>query len=80
MVRLKFVVSEKTTRLHWDKSKGTIGTCKLLPVNGGSDENKAFYDATPSGSVEFGTINQSALDSLPLGAEVYIDLSIAPKE
>lgn len=78
-VKLKFKVIEKTERQHWNSSAATIGGCKLSPVTSGSDENKAFYDSTPGGSIEFSTINKAALDSLPLGAEVYVTIEVAPK-
>lgn len=77
MIKLKFRVTEKTTREHWDKSKGLLGTVKLHPVTGGSEENTAFYEATPSGCIEFGTINQAALDALEIGAEFDVTLDRA---
>lgn len=56
-------------------------TVKFVPVSSGSEENKAFYAATPSGSVEF-TISESAaknlkLDVASLGAEFYMDITPA---
>lgn len=72
-VRAKFVVQSVTTQQHWDKSKGNIATIKLLPVTSGSDENKEFYAATPSGTIELGTVNQAAADQFQLGAEYYVD-------
>lgn len=81
-VKLKFQVIEQTTRKHWNQSAGNglIGSVKLSPVTGGSDENKAFYEATPSGSIEFGTINEAALRSLPVGAEVYVTIEVAGQQ
>jgi hypothetical protein len=54
---------------------------KFQPVTGGSEENKKFYAATPSGSVEF-TVSQTAkehlgLDCAKLGSEFYIDITPA---
>jgi len=77
-VRCKFTVTSITRRKHWDKSKGDIFDVKLSPVSGGSEENKAFYEATPSGGIEFGTINQAAAESMELGKDYYIDISPAP--
>lgn len=54
-------------------------TVKLCPVSGGSEENKKFWNATPSGSFEFGTVNAEAVNALELGGEYYIDISPAPK-
>ena len=74
-VRLKFKVSEHTQRQHWN-GKGLLGSVKLSPVTGGSEENKAFYEATPGGSIDFSTINEAALKELPVGAEVYVTLEV----
>jgi hypothetical protein len=63
-------------------------TVKFQPVTSGSDENKRFYAATPSGNVEFTvsqaanvefTVSQAAKESLgldvaKLGSEFYIDI------
>ena len=56
-------------------------TVKMEPVQSGSEENKKFYAATPSGHVEFtvsGQAKQSlGLDVAKLGSEFYIDISPA---
>ncbi len=78
-VKLKFQVTEQTQRKHW-QGGGIIGSVKLNPVTGGSDENKSFYEATPGGSIEFSTVNEAALKSLPIGAEVYVTIEVAPAQ
>lgn len=55
---------------------------KFVPVSGGSEENKRFFAATPSGLIEF-TVSQSAkqslgLDVAKLGSEFYVDITPAP--
>lgn len=82
-VRLKFVVAEHARQVSnvsdgqggWKPSE--VGTVVLRPVTGGSEENKQFYAWSPSGEFKFGTINKAALEALPLGAEVYIDIELA---
>jgi len=80
-VKLKFKVVEQTQRQNWYGVGGpTIGSVKLSPVSGSgdaSDENKKFYEATPGGSIEFATVNNAALQALPVGAEVYVTLEVA---
>lgn len=76
MVKLKFKVVSQTQQQAWNGG-GIIGSAKLMPVTGGSDENKKFYEATPGGSIEFSTINEDALKSLPIGAEVYVTIEVA---
>ena len=77
MVRAKFHVTSITRTKHWDRSKGEIQTNKLLPVTSGSEENKAFFEASPSGSIELGTVNEEAAKVFELGKEYYIDFTPA---
>ena len=54
---------------------------KFQPVTSGSEENKKFYAATPSGSIEF-TVSETAkkslgLDASNLGSEFYINITPA---
>lgn len=76
-VRLKFFISSKSESMSPGSEK--LGSVKLVPVTSGSDENKSFYKYTPMGEITFSTINQSALEELPLGSEVYITLDVIPK-
>lgn len=59
-------------------------TVKFVPVSGGSEENKRFYAATPSGSVEFtlsGTAAKSlGLDQGKISSEFYVDITPAPAQ
>ena len=76
-VRAKFKCVSITRNQHWDASKGEIQTIKLLPVSGNSEENAAFYAATPGGSIELGTVNKAAGDAFELGKEYYVDFAPA---
>ena len=54
---------------------------KFVPVQSGSDENKQFHDATPTGSFEM-TLSEAAakaleLDTASIGAEFYVDFAPA---
>lgn len=77
-VRAKFYVQSITTSKAWN-GPGTMGTVHLNPVSSGSDENKKFYEATPGGKIELGTINAEALKQFNIGDEFYIDFTPAPK-
>jgi len=70
-IRCKFEVVEKSQR-SWGHG------VKLAPVSGTSEENKAFFKATPSGEVTFLTINENAADQFVLGQSYYIDFTEAP--
>ena len=54
-------------------------TVKFSPVQSGSEENRKFYAATPSGSCEFTVSEQAAkslgLDAGKLGSEFYVDFT-----
>jgi hypothetical protein len=76
-VRAKFKVKSITRSEHWDKSKGELQTIKLAPVMSGSEENKEFYAASPSGVIELGTVNESARKQFELGKEYYVDFTPA---
>lgn len=40
-------------------------------------ENRAFWDATPSGSLQLGVVNQEAWQHFALGKEYYLDFTPA---
>lgn len=55
-------------------------TIKLAPVYGNGDpnhENTKFWQASPSGSIELGTINMEAAAMFVPGEEYYIDFTPA---
>lgn len=72
MLRAKFYVSsiKRFSSMNW----GT--QIELQPVTSGSDENKAFFNATPSGKIEL-TVKADVADALVLGQEYYIDFEPA---
>jgi hypothetical protein len=71
-VRCKFTVDEIAKTTYGAKLKAS-------PVYGNNPENKAFFEATPSGSLEFSCVRGEAVSHLQPGDEIYIDISIAPK-
>lgn len=76
MVRAKFKVREITEHLYGQQRMKTI---KLEPVQSQKEgsENKAFWDATPTGEVRLGTINVDAAAQFEIGAEYYVDFTRA---
>lgn len=59
-----------------------MATVKMSPVYANNDpkhENSKFWQASPSGSFELGTVNMDAVAQLKLGGEYYIDITPAPK-
>ena len=83
-VRAKFRLNSYTTELYdkWDgnKSVGLLEkrTLNFTPVYGtGGEENKAFWDATPTGSLQLGVVNQAAWKQFELGKTYYLDFTPA---
>ena len=76
-VRAKFLVKTISESKHWDASKPNIKSIELVPVTSGSEENKAFYAATPSGNINLFTINYDAASQFVIGAEYYLDFTPA---
>ena len=63
----------------WKKDNRLVGTVGLSPVysiDPGS-ENKAFWDATPSGSIEMQINNPDGFATFELGKEYYVDFTSA---
>lgn len=51
---------------------------KLQPVTTGSDEDRAFWKATPGGSIELNTVNDAAMEAFGNpGDKFYIDFTKA---
>lgn len=74
MVRCKFKCQSVTEQVGWGEHK-TLFSAEFSPVSGGSDENKRFWDATPSGSFEIETVKEMPFT---VGADYYLDISEAP--
>ena len=84
VTRAKFRLNSYTTELYdkWveNKSTGLVEkrTLNFTPVYGtGSEENKAFWDATPTGSLQLGIVNRDAWGLFELGKCYYLDFTPA---
>jgi hypothetical protein len=47
-------------------------TIILNPVYGTSEENKKFFESTPSGEIRLGIVNKDAWSEFELDSEMYI--------
>ena len=47
---------------------------QFSPVTCGSEENIEFFKWTPTGTFEFGTINETIADQFVPGEDYYIDI------
>lgn len=50
---------------------------KLSPVTSGSEENKGFWNATPSGTLEMHINNEHAAEQFIAGKSYYLDFTPA---
>ncbi len=71
-VRCKFTCVEVRKFLGYDRRM--LFAAKFNPVMANSPENKAFYDATPSGSLDLATYQE---DLFTVGQEYYLDITEA---
>lgn len=81
-VRAKFYVTEvKQSRNHYGGQEGELlTTIKLAPVVGTSEENKAFFRWTPSGTIDLGTVNPTVVEQMHIGDEFYVDFTPVPQK
>lgn len=81
-VRAKFIVNSitRTQSTAWQDGKCVpqeVQTIRLFPVSGTSEENKAFFASTPTGSIELATVNPEAGNAFELNKEYYVDFTPA---
>lgn len=75
-IRAKFKVVSITRSAGWNGIK-ELQTIKLQPVTSGSEENKAFYAATPAGSIDLSVVPESVGKQFDIGQEFYVDFTPA---
>lgn len=73
-VRAKFKCTYKAAA----DTEGNTSDIRLEVVTSGSAENEEFFKYTPSGKLEFGTINKAAADMFEEGKEYYLDFTAVP--
>ena len=67
-IRCKFVVSSRTT--NQDDSVNLTAHA----VYEGSEENKAYWKATPAGSLSLSIVNPDSVAHLQPGTEFYLEI------
>lgn len=78
MTRCKYVRQKVVKSRHWNRAEDRfLFEAEFAAVTDGSDENKKFFEFTPSGSLKVGTYRE---DIFVPGKEYYIDISEAPSK
>lgn len=69
------VKNERGERTGWEPTE--MKTITLIPVysQDPNSENRKFWEASPSGELRLGTINQAASDQFKIGKEYYLDIT-----
>jgi hypothetical protein len=75
-IRAKFKVVSITRQSNWNGS-GEMQTIKLSPVTSGSEENRAFYAATPGGEISLSVVPPEVGNQFDIGKEYYVDFTPA---
>lgn len=72
MVRAKFRCEQIA-----DNSEGNGSRVLLRPVTCGSEENERFFNLTPYGLIEIGTVNLDSVKEFEIGSDYYVDFTKA---
>ena len=74
VVRCKMsLVERQEYRVYGDKV--LVGLkFQVVTASDKSEEDRRFHDATPTGSLEFGTVNYAAANGLEIGKTYYVDV------
>ncbi len=75
-IRAKFKLNEEQRFEGLASRRYKFGT---VYSNAPDSENKAFWDATPQGSIEMTVTNKDAWPFFELGREYYLDFTPAPE-
>lgn len=72
MTQCKFVCQSVTKRKHWDRNETRfLFEAEFTAVSSGSEENRKFFEATPSGSIKIGVYREDIFEP---GKEYYLDI------
>lgn len=73
----KRIAEEQGIEQNRQFNQPTVELFAVTPANGATDENKAFFAATPAAKIEMTITNPDAAETFELGKEYYVDFSPA---
>jgi len=81
MIRAKFRLTEQKNSAGWRGDKPAIlASLLFVPVGDDTEENKKFWDATPSGRIEMDVLNPEAIEGFEVMKEYYVDFTEVPEQ
>ena len=72
IVRCKYTCQSVTKRKHWQQKDRFLFEAEFSAVTDGSEENKKFFEYTPSGTLKIGTYKEDLFEP---GKDYYLDIS-----
>lgn len=79
--KFRFTAMRTAEGYDFEKKQPTLlYDLEFIPVSGTSEENKKFWQATPSGIFKFSTINAEAAKMFQFGHEYYVTFRVANHE
>jgi len=77
--KFRFVAMRTAEGYDFEKKQPTLlYDLEFVPVSRTSEENKKFWQATPSGLFKFSTVNAEAAKMFQFGHEYYVTFREAP--
>lgn len=73
-MRCKMRLNVKTVHEY---PSGKQTEVEFMAVSAGSEEDKKFFEATPSGSIKLSVLNHAAVEHLQPGKSYYVDFAEA---
>ena len=81
MIRAKSRLTEQKNSAGWGDGKPAIlASLLFVPVGDDTEENKKFWDATPSGRIEMDVLNPEAIEGFEVMKEYYVDFTEVPEQ
>lgn len=71
--RSKFICQSVMNTKYAGGESHTVILTPVTPYNSDGEENKTFWDATPSGEIKLTITNKSAVDVFQPGKKYYVD-------
>ena len=84
MIRAKFRLTEQKNSadsrlIDGEYKPAILASLVFIPVGDDTQENKKFWDSTPSGRIEMDVLNPEAIEGFEVMKEYYVDFTEVPE-